>query len=244
MKGSCEGVAMPVRLINIILTVFTAGLIAAFSILWNTSMPPGVKIFGIAMVIVLLMHDAMIWILLFRGFRLNRKVLENQVQDPVTGLPNRRETVKKITTGLKSAKRHEYPFGVVLIAMDNFTEMNQRYGQTGGDILLKQIGEFTVKMCRAEDFVGRYDGDKFLIGLPHTDLEGTISFARRLHKQLTTNEFTSKGGRTTVKASMSLASSPPLDYLFEEVMESCNEALLKAKAHGKNKIFTEIDYVR
>ena len=235
---------MPVRMINIILTVFTAGLVFVFFVFWNTTMPPGLKIFGIAMIIVLVLHDLMIWYLMIWNYKFEKKMVEIQRYDSVTGLPNRMETVKTISTGLKSAKRHDYSFGIVLIDMDNFTEINQRYGQRGGDILLKQIGDFIVNACREEDTVGRYDGDKYLVGLPHTDLEGTISVAQRLHENLTNHEFTSRGGKTTVKASMSLACAPPLEYGFQEVMESCHEALNKAKSHGKNRIFTEIDYVR
>lgn len=96
--------------------------------------------------------------------------------DPVTGLPNRRMLLDRLTPALASAKRHRRPLALMFIDLDKFKYVNDTYGHDIGDLLLVEVGQRLKNAVRASDTAARTGGDEFIVLLPEvasaSDVDG------------------------------------------------------------------------
>jgi two-component system cell cycle response regulator len=83
--------------------------------------------------------------------------------DPLTGLHNRRYVLDELVKALQRARRSEQPFGVVLLDLDGFKQINDSQGHAAGDIVLKKAATALNGIIREGDVLGRYGGDEFLL---------------------------------------------------------------------------------
>jgi diguanylate cyclase (GGDEF)-like protein len=188
---------------------------------------------------LLLFYTGIIWILHIRMAVRDKEVSDTSRTDPITGLMNIKCMIEAMNGHLKSASRHNYSFGLIHIGLDQFKEINQRFGRKGGDTILRHVGQFLLQQCRESDLVAYFHGDEFLIGATHTDLDGVTILARRIHKDLTTNQFPAKGGKTRIHASIGVAAAPPNEYDTELLIHLTEGGLKKAKAAGRNCIHVD-----
>jgi diguanylate cyclase (GGDEF)-like protein/PAS domain S-box-containing protein len=115
------------------------------------------------------------------------KTLESlALRDELTSLMNRRALDELLSTKLASRRTSTYPFGCLLVDLDHFGELKDNYGQAIAEDVLRRVGQMLVEWCRTEDFVGRYEGDKFIILLPNTDASGTVIVGERLIQAINT----------------------------------------------------------
>src|SRR5580693_5252129 len=108
----------------------------------------------------------------------SQKLEEAARTDPLTGLPNRRAIEEWGERQLRGASRHGFPLWVVLADIDNFKAINDTFGHTAGDIVLKTFGEVLKKSTRASDICGRLGGDEFVLVVSHVEneyIEGTVN---------------------------------------------------------------------
>jgi diguanylate cyclase (GGDEF)-like protein/PAS domain S-box-containing protein len=98
------------------------------------------------------------------------------IKDPLTGVFNRRFMNEFVSKEIKRSERHKRKIGFLLVDVDNFKEINDTYGHTVGDRVLKEVAGFLQSNVRQSDFVVRYGGDEFLIIL--TELEGDPEMVR------------------------------------------------------------------
>lgn len=85
------------------------------------------------------------------------------LQDPLTGLPNRRAFDDRVRESLAAAERHGRPFGLVIFDLDGFKQVNDRHGHTVGDRLLKAVAQRLSRLSRADETVFRLGGDEFIL---------------------------------------------------------------------------------
>jgi diguanylate cyclase (GGDEF)-like protein len=102
------------------------------------------------------------------------------LRDDLTGLMNGVAIVDMLAGRLASRRSSTFPFGCLLVGVDNFTRVNEDYGHSIGDDTLRRISRLLVECCRTEDYVARLRGDEFIVVLPGTDSAGTIVVAERL----------------------------------------------------------------
>lgn len=115
-----------------------------------------------------------------------RKRLDQEVRlDALTGLANRRSFDRRLAHEIERAKRSGR-FAIVMIDIDHFKAINDRFGHAAGDRVLRWFGERLRAAARQGDFVGRYGGEEFVAILPDAGAEGAMAWAERLRAVMRT----------------------------------------------------------
>ena len=154
----------------------------------------------------------------------------------VSGLTDRNEFLRCLEEQTTAARRHRYPYGILLIGIDGFREINNRMGHSGGDIVLRHMGERIKSVTRTDDIAGHYEGDTFIIGAGHADSDGVRKLAERVHAVVTGEPYKTKGVSTDLRVSIAVAVAPPEEYDLEDLLLKVDDRLKKAKVSGGNRI--------
>jgi diguanylate cyclase (GGDEF)-like protein len=157
-------------------------------------------------------------------------------RDGLTGLWNRRHIDATLEAAVQHAARHGTPLCVALVDVDHFKHVNDRHGHAIGDQVLKAVASCLALSVRAEDHVGRFGGEEFLLILPATSLSQAAALTERLRLGLNAQSIMPAGDRP-VTASFGLA-----DWRSGEVASAlvhrADQALYRAKAAGRNRVET------
>ncbi|MGB9081914.1 MAG: GGDEF domain-containing protein, partial [Desulfuromonadaceae bacterium] len=109
--------------------------------------------------------------------------------DPMTGLANRRDIMEKMERELSRSERHQRMFSVMLVDLDDFKQVNQKYGFNDGDDVLVELSRVLMGCARSEDVCARWGGEEFLFLLPETNIEGALILARKVLDSIAMTEF-------------------------------------------------------
>jgi diguanylate cyclase (GGDEF)-like protein len=165
------------------------------------------------------------------------KMLEKlALQDPLTGLPNRRAMDRLAERELRRRDRYPSPLAIGLIDVDHFKEINARYLLPGGDKVLVDLAKALMASLRTVDHLGRIGGEEFLVIAPETGLDGAAVLGERIRTTVEVTEFYYKDQVIPVRVSLGFAVadvSEPADY--EAMKHIAAAALAEAKATGRNK---------
>jgi len=152
--------------------------------------------------------------------------------DSLTGLKNRRAMDKTIIEELERSSRYGEPLSTLLIDVDYFKKINDTYGHSTGDMVLREISLLLKQNIRSVDSIARWGGEEFLILAPNTDLKESRKFGEKIRARVEEFEFT-KAGRLTVSIGISQHRE---GETFNRLYERVDEALYSAKAKGRNRI--------
>jgi diguanylate cyclase (GGDEF)-like protein len=154
--------------------------------------------------------------------------------DGLTGLWNHRIIVERLHEEMNRSRRDRMPLSVVLIDVDHFKKINDTFGHSIGDLVLKEISAIFMHLLRPYDAVGRYGGEEFLLVLPGCGMEAALVRAEQL--RLAVESARVLDGETTlqVTASFGVASDFPDGYEAEAVIRTVDAALYRAKSGGRN----------
>lgn len=156
--------------------------------------------------------------------------------DPLTKLYNRRAIVEYAEKEVERSKRYNHPFSIILLDIDDFKGINDTYGHTVGDIVLKMIGDIIKEETRDIDRVGRYGGEEFIILLPETKLENAGKLAERIKNRISETVFDVGDYSITVTISAGISGLRTHGDTFEEMLQAADLALYQAKRRGKNQV--------
>ena len=152
--------------------------------------------------------------------------------DDLTGFYNRRYLLTLIPGQLEEAQRKDIPLSIVLIDLDHFKNVNDTYGHTRGDVVLKEFGIFIKALLRADDTVFRYGGDEFVCILPNADYEQAKMISQRFIEQCRIKEFV----QIRLTLSIGIASCPLDARDWQTLFEIADRNLYSAKRHGRDRI--------
>lgn len=159
--------------------------------------------------------------------------------DMLTGLFNRMHFTEKVQEELARIKRSGEESSLMMLDIDNFKEINDRYGHPNGDIALMTVTSIIKKQLRTTDMLARFGGDEFAVLLTDTPLEGAYLVAEKLRSALEKIILPDPMADFQMAASFGLT---PLvadgDLTFEVVYHKVDVALYQAKARGRNCIET------
>ena len=109
--------------------------------------------------------------------------------DALTRLPNRRAVNEALERELRRAQRYHHPFSVVMLDLNNFKAINDRFGHQRGDLVLQKLADLLQQHLRETDFVGRFGGDEFLIIFPETDKHSAQQAMEIVYHAITSHRF-------------------------------------------------------
>jgi diguanylate cyclase (GGDEF)-like protein len=166
--------------------------------------------------------------------RLHRLVERQANTDGLTELPNRRHFEEGLEAEISRAERFEGGLALILADLDDFKQVNDRYGHQAGDDVLRTFADILRTTVREIDLPARYGGEEFAVLLPQTDIEGAHQLAERLRRALAARPMaTHPGGLVAVTASFGVAAFPDAPTPAA-LFAAADEALYRAKRAGKN----------
>lgn len=162
--------------------------------------------------------------------------------DALTSIPNRRYFEKFIDAEWKRAIRNERPISLIFLDIDNFKDINDRYGHPTGDKCLKKIAKAINKSLRRPgDFLARYGGEEFIVVLSDTVIEGAKNVAENISAKVAEVEIIMKNTDAKIAVTISAGVSttiPKRDSSYQALINTADQALYKAKKGGKNRVFS------
>jgi diguanylate cyclase len=162
--------------------------------------------------------------------------LNNQVrEDQLTGSLNRRGLDEVLARELERARRQRAPLCVAMLDLDNFKQLNDRYGHCIGDDVLVHLVSVLKQSLRSIDIVARFGGEEFLIVLPDTSLAAASLVLNRLQQTLVAQVWHRQQRQLTVTLSIGLASHDASEDQ-RNLISRADAALYQAKQGGKNRI--------
>lgn len=168
--------------------------------------------------------------LLAELLRRERRAAESMaLTDPLTGLPNRRYASVFLDAAFASGIRGE-PVCVVLMDLDRFKDVNDRFGHRAGDEVLRAFGRALIRVTRRMDLSARWGGEEFLSILSNCTAEGAESFTERVRREFRESEF--PWGQVTFSAG--IAQYTPGTESAELLVSAADTALYRAKEEGRN----------
>jgi diguanylate cyclase (GGDEF)-like protein/PAS domain S-box-containing protein len=154
--------------------------------------------------------------------------------DSLTGLLNRREMERRMQTALENAAIDRSPLAVVMIDLDGFKKVNDRFGHNAGDDFLRHVGSALREAVRAGDLIARFGGDEFLVMLERTAEEGALRVAQAMLKALSANDFLWTGQAIKAQASLGIGMGSGSDATWVTFIERADVACYEAKSAGGN----------
>ncbi|KZE32740.1 diguanylate cyclase [Crenobacter luteus] len=161
-------------------------------------------------------------------------------EDQLTGAYNRRGLIEHFEREISRAERTGQPLCLALIDVDNFKQLNDRYGHLAGDDALKYLVDVIRHNARPTDIVARYGGEEFVILLPDTPVDDALQMLQRLQRELTRTFFLANNDRLVITFSAGVAKWH-LGENDSDVIERADQAMYQAKLAGKNRVCSAED---
>lgn len=160
---------------------------------------------------------------------LYRKLAEEAIRDPLTGAFNRRYFMLEASEAIARARRYEEFFGLLVVDLRHFSEVNNRFGHQVGDRVLSRVAASLRASLRATDQLFRVGGDEFVLLLPHVSQEAALTAAQRYAVALRSDE---ELRRYDVSANIGCAVYPMDGEDIDDLLEVGDRRMYAAKAAG------------
>jgi diguanylate cyclase (GGDEF)-like protein len=170
----------------------------------------------------------------------NAQLRRQALRDGLTGAYNRRYFDKMLDEELKRAKRSKQPLSLILIDVDHFKSLNDRYGHPTGDAVLRAIvRSLTAALRRPSDLLARYGGEEFAVILPGVDIHGAMVVAEHMRISVEERQIPNCDRDTTRVVTLSIgvvSAQAAAEDSPQEMLDRVDAALYRAKSEGRNRI--------
>ncbi len=155
--------------------------------------------------------------------------------DPLTELANRRYIEMKLQSRFDEMRRYGWSFGILYMDVDHFKEVNDAYGHSIGDEVLKMVARTLLNNVRASDIVGRWGGEEFIAVVMNNEEKILYSVANKLRALVEQSSISvdSKVIRITISIGASLAHD---DETVDVLLKRADKLLYQSKVSGRNKV--------
>ena len=166
---------------------------------------------------------------------------EVAISDPLTGLHNRRSFEVRLAEEVERTRRSQVPFTLLLVDLDHFKQVNDRFGHQVGDQALQAVAAVLTKQLRAIDLPARIGGEEFAVLLPNTPEHGALEAAERLRAAIAAQPIPHQHTPLTITASVGVAWCPAHADTGDGLMRVADQALYQAKRAGRNRTCSPTD---
>lgn len=181
--------------------------------------------------------EALMPCLLFplRNALLYRAAVRNALRDPLTGAGNRVAMDQALSREIELARRHGQPLSLIMLDLDHFKTVNDRFGHQCGDEVLREVAQELKAQMRNVDMVFRFGGEEFLILLSNTPAEAAAVVGQRLCEAVEAMRFVGPEGRVPLSVSLGCATYRTPESL-DSLLGRADAALYQAKRNGRNQL--------
>ena len=170
-----------------------------------------------------------------------RKELEDQlrkmaVTDPLTGIFNRRHVMDLVSKEIERSRRYGHTLSVLILDIDFFKKVNDRYGHDIGDKVIIRIVEEVKSVIRTIDIFGRIGGEEFVLILPQTNIDDAFKLSQRVRKNVEELSIDCSAGEIKVTISIGLTEWNTEDKNINDAIKRADIALYEAKDSGRNAV--------
>jgi diguanylate cyclase (GGDEF)-like protein/putative nucleotidyltransferase with HDIG domain len=157
------------------------------------------------------------------------------IKDPLTLVNNRRGFFEIVNSHLETARRLGIKYAVLMIDIDNFKNINDRYGHLVGDEVIKSVAQRISALVREGNAVGRFGGEEFVVFLMDHTKEAAFDFAENLRQDLAGYFHIVSSFRIRITVSIGVSGSEGASHVFDRILTEADQALYAAKNNGRNK---------
>ncbi|HVK62362.1 MAG TPA: diguanylate cyclase [Bdellovibrionales bacterium] len=164
--------------------------------------------------------------------------LQNKSEkDPLTGAFNKGALHMKGAESFKRAKLLKVPMSISVFDIDHFKKVNDTYGHSAGDFVLKELAQvISTKLIRLDDYFARYGGEEFVVVLFGSNLTQAAEIGERLRATIESHSFVFNGTKLPITISVGVASIAPQMSTWEEMFTKADDALYQSKRGGRNRV--------
>lgn len=169
-----------------------------------------------------------------------RKLQELAWRDPLTGVMNRTQFFQRAAEEVAKSRRSGDVLGILMLDLDHFKQVNDKYGHAAGDEVLKAVCARWAKLLRSGDLLARLGGEEFAVLIPGCTLDAAEALAERLRLSLD-GEPISANGAKAIECTVSIGATllHPDEAGVEVALRRADLALYRAKANGRNRVEVE-----
>ncbi|MFN2196307.1 MAG: GGDEF domain-containing protein [Anaerolineales bacterium] len=172
-----------------------------------------------------------------RSHCLNIEVHQLTVSDALTGLINQSYFLDMAGQELRRARRYDHAFSLLLVDIDNFRWVNETYGHSVGDEVLRDISQTFRENLRDVDILARYGGEEFVLLLPETSLNEALGVAGRLLYMLRSTPMATSAGEVQITVSIGVSGLTGQDDItLDRLLDRADRALYQSKKNGRNRV--------
>jgi diguanylate cyclase (GGDEF)-like protein len=158
--------------------------------------------------------------------------------DKLTGVSNRQSLLAHLFNEVERANRYERPLSVAFVDIDHFKAVNDTYGHSTGDIVLRSVAQTLKANLRATDMVGRYGGEEFMLVLTETDVEEGAILAEKVRNLVARETFNVEGNPAlSVTISIGIAGGMGRALVTDTLARDADAAMYSAKSLGRNQTY-------
>lgn len=156
--------------------------------------------------------------------------------DVLTGLPNRRAAMERLDQEWSLARRSKRTLACMILDIDHFKSINDKFGHPVGDLALKSIAQVLRLASRTQDMVCRFGGEEFLVICPDTDIESAYQCAERLRVQVAAMKLADIKPNLQMTISIGISVLKTEMVAMDELLTRADKCLYAAKQAGRNRI--------
>jgi diguanylate cyclase (GGDEF)-like protein len=155
--------------------------------------------------------------------------------DSLTGLLNHANILQRLEIEVARARRENIPLSFIMIDLDHFKKINDRYGHPVGDQVLRKLSALLLSRFRKIDLIGRYGGEEFAVVLPNTNIAASLKICEGLREKFCQFIFNVNNSTFFATFSAGIASFPSVKDA-PRLIVAADQALYKAKDNGRNQV--------
>ncbi len=159
-------------------------------------------------------------------------------KDSLTQLLNRRAMKQRLEVAVDRKQNHNVEFVIAIVDIDDFKQINDRYGHDCGDKVLKSVVGVIKENVRETDYVSRWGGDEILILFNKSSMAGVVTCVERIHSEIAENRFEYDGEALIVTITAGICQSDNY-FMYQDVILEADRRLYDGKHKGKNRIVYE-----
>ncbi len=161
---------------------------------------------------------------------------ELAIRDGLTGLYVNRYFQERLAEEITRAHMHQGTFAIILLDIDFFKQVNDEYGHSAGDLVLKNIAAALLRNVSRGETAARYGGEEFVVLLPNTDKKAALRLAEKIRSDIQTSRYVLRRVEGAVTASLGVAVYPEDGITHDTLMGQADKNLYRAKNSGRNRV--------